>query len=95
MTTQRWTNATLRAYLGEHGFLQDGETVRGTHRTMVHGAVPAFFSTFVRASDILVLVEYEDGSGRSPYVQQNGIIVDVSNIGFRNEQIQHDKQKGD
>jgi hypothetical protein len=88
--TQRWTNPTLRAYLGEHGFLQDGETARANY-----GVMPAFYSAFVRGNDKLTLVEFEDGSGRAPLVLQNGRFVDVSNIGYRNEQLQHDKLKGD
>lgn len=95
MTTQRWTNATLRAYLGEHGFLQDGATNKGTFGVSVDTEVPAFITTFVRASDTLTLIEFEDGSQTEPFIMQNGNRVDVSNIGYRNEQLQHDKLRGD
>lgn len=80
----KWTNATLRAHLGERGFLQDEETVRHENR---------FYTDFIRGDDSLVLVEFEDGS--EPQVFQDGRAVIVDDIGYRNEQIQHKPLLGD
>lgn len=80
-----WTNPTLRAHLGEHGFIPDD--------SILNQEIGATYTSFVRGNDELTLVEYNDN--REPEVYQNGMPVDVSNIGYRNEQIQHDKLIGD
>lgn len=81
----KWTNPTLRAHLGEHGFLP-------AEATLSNGV---YYTTFTRGEDELTLVEYGEGEGLEPEVFQDGQPVDVSNLGYRNEQIQHDKLKGD
>lgn len=80
----KWTNASLRRHLGEHGFIVGDETVQS-------GSV--FYTPFTRGNDELTLVEFTDDA--EPQVFQDGQPVDVMNIGYRNEQIQHDKLKGD
>lgn len=80
----KWTNQSLRAHLGERGFLQEGTTVESNG---------VYYTTFTRGEDELTLAEYTNGS--EPVVFQNGQAVDVADIGYRNEQIQHDKLKGD
>jgi hypothetical protein len=77
----KWTNATLRAHLGEHGFLPDKD---GTQQVG-----DRLYTGFERGDDELVLVEFNDES--EPVVFQNGVPVDVTNIGHRNSQIQHNK----
>ena len=78
----KWTNATLRAHLGEHGFLASKE---GTQKHE-----DRFYTSFERGDDELVLVEFVNQ--QEPQVFQNGQPVNVDNIGYRNEQIQHDKR---
>ena len=80
----KWTNATLRAHLGERGFLQHEDTVKMEDR---------FYTNFSRGDDELVLVEFVDES--EPVVFQDGQPVDATNIGYRNEQIQHKPLLGD
>jgi hypothetical protein len=80
----KWTNASLRQHLGERGFLPEGPSLLSNN---------VYYTTFVRGEDELTLAEY--GEGPEPQVFQNGKQVDVSEIGYRNEQIQHDKLKGD
>jgi hypothetical protein len=87
VTVAQWTNATLRAHLGERGFLQEGNTVTDHDRS-------SFSTLFRRGSDELILVEFKDE--REPVVMQNGVEVEVQrDLGWRNSQIQHDKLKGD
>lgn len=84
MTVQRWTNREIRKYLGERGFLQDGDTIEVDN---------GYYTTFVRGEDELTLLEFKDES--EPAVFQNGQQVVVGEIGFRNEQIQHKPLLGD
>jgi hypothetical protein len=84
---ERWTNSTLRAHLGERGFLQEGKTREWSFNRATYE------TEFVRGNDRLLLVEFEDG--QEPQVYQHGKRVYVEEIGWRNEQIQHDKLKGD
>jgi hypothetical protein len=81
----KWTNPTLRAHLTQHGFVEDDR--------IVNLDLGMTYTTFVRGEDELTLVEFAEN--REPEVYQNGEPVDVSNIGFRNEQIQHQPLKGD
>jgi hypothetical protein len=81
-----WTNASIRAHLGEHGFLSAGAPITNYDLGVT-------YTSFMRGNDELVLVEY--ANGQEPTVVQDGVEVDVTNIGWRNEQIQHDKLRGD
>jgi hypothetical protein len=77
----KWTNPTLRAHLGVHGFLPEAaDTIESDG---------VFYTNFVRGDDELVLAEFSDN--REPRVFQDGRPVDVTHIGYRNSQIQHDK----
>jgi hypothetical protein len=88
MATQgKWTNASIRAHLGERGFIQDGNT-------LVNNDTNEYHSIFLRGKDELILVEV-GAELAPPRVYQKGVEVDVHNIGYRNSQIQHDKLKGD
>lgn len=80
----KWTNNTLRAHLGERGFLQHEDTTKHDDR---------FYTSFVRGDDELVLVEFVNDA--EPQVFHNGKLVEVGEIGFRNEQIQHKPLLGD
>jgi hypothetical protein len=84
---EKWTNASLRAHLGERGFIQEGDTVRFYDKDEFH-------TSFVRGEDELILVESVNDF-TPPHVYQKGREVDVHEIGYRNSQIQHDKLKGD
>lgn len=80
----KWTNTTLRAHLGERGFLQHEDTMKYEDR---------FYTNFIRGDDELVLVEFVNDA--EPQVFQGGKLVEVGEIGFRNEQIQHKPLLGD
>lgn len=81
----KWTNPTLRAHLQTHGFIPED--------SILNQEIGATYTSFVRGTDELTLVEYNDD--REPEVYQDGKPVDVNNIGFRNEQIIHQPLKGD
>jgi hypothetical protein len=83
---ERWTNSTLRAHLGERGFLQEGKTHQNFDKM-------TYETQFVRGDDRLILVEFENK--QEPQMYQNGNRVYVEEIGYRNEQIQHNKLRGD
>lgn len=82
----QWTNATLRAHLGERGFIQDGDAIADEDKAL-------FYTSFERGDDELVLVEFKEG--REPIVMQHGVQVNVDEIGYRNSQIQHKPLLGD
>ena len=84
----KWTNQSLRAHLGERGFIPnekplliDGENVT--------------YTTFTRDDEDVVLAEYADSLNRGPQLYHDGWQLDPMTIGYRNEQIQHDKMRGD
>lgn len=81
----KWTNPTLRAHLQQHGFIPED--------SILNQEIGTTYTSFVRGNDELTLVEYADD--KEPEVYQDGKPVDVSNIGYRNEQIIHQPLKGD
>lgn len=83
---ERWTAPTIRAHLGERGFIQDTNTIHDEEKG-VH------YSSFERGEDELTLVEFDNGA--EPIVTQHGKHVRVADIGYRNEQIQHKPLLGD
>ncbi len=78
---KKWTNQSIRAHLGEHGFIVTDSILQNN----------VLYTEFTRGEDSLTLVEY--GDGPEPLVYQDGKQVDVTNIGYRNSQIQN--KRGD
>lgn len=80
-----WTNQSLRAELGQRGFLQTG-------RDRYEPETKSTYTDFHRGLRKVTLVETE---GKEPHVELAGVWLDVMEFGYRNDQIQHDKQRGD
>jgi len=79
----KWTNQSLRAHLGERGFIQ-GESILQNN---------VYYTEYSRVDDSVTLAEY--GEGPEPELFYNGDKIDPMIIGYRNAQIQHDKLRGD
>ena len=76
-----WTNQSLRAHLGVHGFLAQDDTLKKEGR---------FYTVYMRGNDELVLIEFVNGA--APLLMQDGVEVDPVVLGYRNSQIQNDKR---
>lgn len=79
--SKRWTNSTLRAELGKHGFLEKTDSRVKVVPDNAHDG-ETWISTWVRHNDVILLVISNNGP---PHIEStDGEALDIDLLGFRN-----------